>query len=100
VLIAHERHGRDGPDYLPRLKQDLIDVIKKYVSVGAEQVTVQLDSQEGCDVLELNITLPEEEAKPKKKVAASRSTAKPRSRGSASIAQRRAKAALADQRQR
>ncbi len=34
VLIAHERTGRDGPDYLPMLKQDILDVIKKYVAVG------------------------------------------------------------------
>jgi len=28
--------------------------------VGEEQVSVQLDTQENCDVLELNITLPED----------------------------------------
>ena len=60
VLIAHERTGRDGPDYLPMLKQDILDVIKKYVSVGDEALSVQLETQDDCDVLELNITLPEE----------------------------------------
>lgn len=60
VLIAHERTDRDGPDYLPMLKQDILNVIKKYVSVAEEQVSVQLDTQENCDVLELNITLPED----------------------------------------
>ena len=59
VLIAHERTGRDGPDYLPMLKQDILDVIKKYVAVGDDAVSVQLESQDNCDVLELNITLPE-----------------------------------------
>ncbi len=59
VLIAHERTNRSGPDYLPQLKQDLLDVIKKYVSVGDDQVSVQLESQTDCDVLELNITLPD-----------------------------------------
>lgn len=60
VLIAHERTGRSGPDYLPMLKRDILNVIKKYVSVGEEQVSVQLDSQADCDILELNITLPED----------------------------------------
>jgi len=61
VLIAHERvDDRDGPDYLPLLKQDILNVIKKYVEIGEDQVSVQLDSQENCDVLELNITLPDE----------------------------------------
>ncbi len=70
VLIAHERTGRNGPDYLPMLKKDILAVIKKYVSVGEEQVSVQLDTQDDCDVLELNITLPEaDEAKPAAKPA-------------------------------
>ena len=70
VLIAHERTGRNGPDYLPMLKQDILNVIKKYVSVGEDQVSVQLDTQENCDVLELNITLPEDgEAKPPARTA-------------------------------
>ncbi|MBX2823524.1 MAG: cell division topological specificity factor MinE [Gammaproteobacteria bacterium] len=81
VLIAHERTDRDGPDYLPMLKQDILDVIKKYVTVGEDQVSVQLDTQENCDVLELNITLPED-AEPEKKPAkkASKPTASARKR--------------------
>jgi cell division topological specificity factor len=59
VLIAHERSGRRGPDYLPQLKQDILDVIKKYVVVSDDSVSVELDTQDNCDVLELNITLPE-----------------------------------------
>lgn len=60
VLIAHQHADSDGPDYLPLLKQDILNVIKKYVDIGEEQVVVQLDSQDDCDVLELNITLPED----------------------------------------
>ena len=60
VLIAHQRTDRTGPDYLPLLRQDILDVIKKYVAVGDEALSVQVDQQEDCDVLELNITLPED----------------------------------------
>lgn len=60
VLIAHQHVDSDGPDYLPLLKKDILNVIKKYVDIGEEQVVVQLDSQDDCDVLELNITLPED----------------------------------------
>ncbi|MFK7857519.1 MAG: cell division topological specificity factor MinE [Granulosicoccus sp.] len=60
VLIAHQRTDRTGPDYLPMLRQDILDVIKKYVSVGDDALSVQIDQQEDCDVLELNITLPED----------------------------------------
>lgn len=59
VLIAHERSDRNGPDYLPQLRQDILEVIKKYVKVGDESLTVQLETQDDCDILELNITLPE-----------------------------------------
>lgn len=62
VLIAHERAGQNGPDYLPMLKQDILDVIKKYVAVSDDALSVQLESQDNCDVLELNITLPEDAA--------------------------------------
>jgi len=64
VLIAHERTNRNAPDYLPMLKRDLLNVIKKYVSVGDDQVSVQLDSQDEFDILELNITLPEDSGSP------------------------------------
>lgn len=60
VLIAHQHADSAGPDYLPMLKKDILNVIKKYVDIGEEQVVVQLDSQDDCDVLELNITLPED----------------------------------------
>lgn len=89
VLIAHERTGRNGPDYLPKLKQDILEVIKKYVSVEDEQVSVQLDTQDQCDVLELNITLPEIKevssappAAPKKSAAKRRIRAKESSNAS------------------
>lgn len=62
VLIAHERTNRNAPDYLPMLKRDLLNVIKKYVSVGDDQVSVQLDTQDEFDILELNITLPDDSA--------------------------------------
>jgi cell division topological specificity factor len=62
VLIAHERTDRSGPDYLPMLRQDILDVIKKYVAVGDDALSVQIETQDDCDVLELNITLPEDSA--------------------------------------
>ena len=31
IIVAHERSKRGTPDYLPQLKQDILDVIRKYV---------------------------------------------------------------------
>lgn len=69
VVIAHERNKRDSGDsrakhaeYLPKLKKDILDVIRKYVSVDDEDVSVRLEKSEDRDVLELNINLPDHAA--------------------------------------
>lgn len=59
IIIAHERVERDKPDYLSLLQRDLIDVIAKYVAINKEDVKIDLDRQDGCSILELNVTLPE-----------------------------------------
>lgn len=60
IIVAHERGKREQPDYLPQLQQEILDVIRKYVNVGQENVHVQLDKNDDCSILELNITLPED----------------------------------------
>ena len=60
IIVAHERGKREQPDYLPQLQQEILDVIRKYVNVGQDHVQVQLDKNEDCSILELNITLPED----------------------------------------
>ncbi|MBL4569934.1 MAG: cell division topological specificity factor [Alcanivorax sp.] len=62
IIVARERSTRGGPDYLPQLQQELLMVVRKYVPVGEDAVNVQVDRESGCEILELNITLPEEEA--------------------------------------
>ncbi|TBW49978.1 cell division topological specificity factor MinE [Marinobacter halodurans] len=59
IIVAHERGMRDQPDYLPQLQQELIAVIRKYVQIDDDMVQVELDRNEDCSVLELNVTLPE-----------------------------------------
>ena len=60
IIVAHERGKREQPDYLPQLQQEILAVIRKYVNVGDDQVQVQLDKNESCSILELNVTLPED----------------------------------------
>lgn len=61
ILVAHDRVRSSGPDYLPQLQQEILTVIRKYVDIGEEDVRVQLDQQGTTSVLELNVTLPEDE---------------------------------------
>jgi len=59
IIVAHERGQREQPDYLPQLQQEILDVIRRYVNIENDQVQVQLDKNDDCSVLELNVTLPE-----------------------------------------
>ena len=61
IIVAHERNKRNlnQPDFLPQMQQEIIAVIRKYININSDQVTVNLDNTDNCSVLELNITLPE-----------------------------------------
>jgi len=59
IIIAHERGERDKPDYLPALQKEILAVIAKYVDVKKEDVKIELERQDGCSILELNVVLPE-----------------------------------------
>ena len=60
IIVARERAvTRSAPDYLPQLQQELLQVIAKYEKIDLGQVTVNVDREHGCDVLELNIVLSE-----------------------------------------
>ena len=58
VIVAHQRAERSQPEYLPKMQQEILAVIRKYVNVEQDQVTVQMDNIGDCSVLELNVTLP------------------------------------------
>ena len=60
IIVARERAGtRSGVDYLPQLQQELLAVIARYETIDIGNVTVNLDKSGGCEVLELNIVLPD-----------------------------------------
>lgn len=62
IIVAHERsRKRNSPDYLPALKKELLDVVRKYVPIKQDQVKIHLDREGDYEVLELNITLPDDE---------------------------------------
>jgi cell division topological specificity factor len=58
IILAHEG-GRNAPDYLPALRQDIIAVLAKYVPIDPEQVKMHVGRHDGYDLLELDIVLPE-----------------------------------------
>lgn len=58
IIIAHERGQQEKPDYLPSLQKDLLAVISKYVAINQDDIRIELDSTQGCSILELNVVLP------------------------------------------
>ena len=66
ILVAHERSERNKPSYLPMMQQELLEVVRKYVNVDQDAITINIEQDDQHEVLELNIVLPEEEAQPKR----------------------------------
>jgi cell division topological specificity factor len=60
IILAHERGMTRGPDYLPLLQRELLEVVRKYVHISEDQIKVSMDKDGDCEILELNITLPED----------------------------------------
>jgi cell division topological specificity factor len=58
IIVAQERGTRGGPDYLPLLRRELLEVIRKYVNVDPDAVHINLDRAQGREVLELSVALP------------------------------------------
>ena len=60
IIIAQERKHRGGPDYLPLMQRELLEVIKKYVNIDADAVRVDLVKDGEHDVLDITVALPED----------------------------------------
>lgn len=61
IIVAHQRSGHHPEaSYLPKLKEELLKVISKYVDINPDQINVALDTNDdNCPILELNVALPE-----------------------------------------
>jgi cell division topological specificity factor len=58
VLVALDRQGGGGPDFLPLLQKELLEVIRKYVEIDQDKVNVDFQSGTGFSTLEVNVELP------------------------------------------
>ena len=60
IIVAQERTSRGAPDYLPLLQRELLEVIRKYVSVDVDAVKVEMAKDGDHDVLDISVALPDE----------------------------------------
>ena len=58
IIIAQERSAFGGPDYLPLLRRELLEVIRKYVNVDVDAVKVDLVKEGDHDMLDISVSLP------------------------------------------
>ena len=58
ILLSHERTDRSSPDFLPMLQRDILEVIKRYMTVGGDSVDIKLERGDELSTLEINIELP------------------------------------------
>jgi cell division topological specificity factor len=61
IILAHERaqQGQNMPEYLPKMRQEILDVISKYVNIDPSDLKISIDEEDGLEVLEMNLVLPE-----------------------------------------
>ncbi len=59
IIVAQERGLRGAPDYLPLLRRELLEVIRKYVNVDPDAIQIAVEREAGQEVLELSVALPD-----------------------------------------
>ena len=62
IIIAQERKNDGQPDYLPLLRRELLEVIRKYVNVDVDAVKVDVVKDGEHDVLDISVSLPDARA--------------------------------------
>jgi len=57
MILISERTRGDAPDYLPKLQQELVQVISKYVKINPDDIKVNLERQDSLEVLEVKVEI-------------------------------------------
>ena len=74
ILVAHERSSRNQPSYLPQLQKELLEVIRKYINVDQDAISVNFEQDENQETLEVNIVLPDIDTKKTKNAKNTKNT--------------------------
>jgi cell division topological specificity factor len=58
ILLAHERSVRSQPDLLGRLREEILAVVSRHVTLDPDKVIVRMDRGKSVSTLEVDIELP------------------------------------------
>jgi cell division topological specificity factor len=61
IILALQRSSSSliSPHYLSHLQDELVAVVSKYVKVELSNITVNIERQDGLEILEVKVELPE-----------------------------------------
>jgi len=58
ILLAHERKTRGQPDLLNILREEILAVVAKHISLEPDKVQVRMDRVDPVSTLEVDIEIP------------------------------------------
>ncbi|MBO9664820.1 cell division topological specificity factor MinE [Dokdonella sp.] len=61
IIVAQERAQSGRPDYLPLLRRELLEVIRKYVNIDPDAIEIHVQRDGDQEVLELSVALPDKQ---------------------------------------
>jgi len=71
IILAHERSGSNAsPDFLPKLRKEILEVVCRYVNIPPEQIQLTQERQGSLDVLEVKVEIPPLNTPPEQEPAA------------------------------
>lgn len=58
LVLINDRAGQNTPDFLPKLRAELVEVLKKYIPVSQdEDIEFQIARKEETQIMEISISL-------------------------------------------
>lgn len=58
ILLAHERKASSQPDLLNVLREEILAVVAKHISLEPDRVHIKMDRGDPVSVLEVDIEIP------------------------------------------
>ena len=69
ILLAHERKASSQPDLLNVLREEILAVVARHISLDPDRVRISMDRGDPVSVLEVDIEIPNKFDMPKSGVA-------------------------------
>jgi cell division topological specificity factor len=72
ILLTHERAVEGQSDLIPLLREEVLAVVAKHVSIDVDKVQVKIERGKAVSLLEIDIEIPSDAERAEQKEAAAR----------------------------